>query len=108
MKRLPKAAYTLEFKLEALRRVRGGEPVRKVAREIGQERGYPRQYEHPELLGAMRKIAEVCLKHEVVLGHPHVTAKNHERVLKEGFRFLMSAPQRSFGVVGQAREMAGY
>ena len=35
MKRIPKAAYTLEFKLEALRRVRGGEPVRRVAREIG-------------------------------------------------------------------------
>lgn len=35
MKRIPNAAYTLEFKLEALRRVRGGEPVRKVAREIG-------------------------------------------------------------------------
>ena len=35
MKRIPKAAYTLEFKLEALRRVRGGEAVRGVAREIG-------------------------------------------------------------------------
>lgn len=35
MKRIPKVAYTLEFKLEALRRVRGGEAVRKVAREIG-------------------------------------------------------------------------
>jgi transposase len=35
MKRIPKAAYTLEFKLEALRRVRGGEAARKVAREIG-------------------------------------------------------------------------
>ena len=35
MKRMPKAAYTLEFKLEALRRVRGGEAVRRVAREIG-------------------------------------------------------------------------
>ena len=35
MKRIPKAAYTLEFKLEALRRVRGGEPVRRIAREIG-------------------------------------------------------------------------
>jgi len=35
MKRIPNAAYTLEFKLEALRRVRGGEAVRKVAREIG-------------------------------------------------------------------------
>jgi len=35
MKRIPKVAYTLEFKLEALRRVRGGEAVRKIAREIG-------------------------------------------------------------------------
>ena len=35
MKRIPKAAYTLEFKLEALRRLRGGEPLRRVAREIG-------------------------------------------------------------------------
>ena len=35
MNRIPKVAYTLEFKLEALRRVRGGEPVRKVGREIG-------------------------------------------------------------------------
>lgn len=35
MKRVPKVAYTLEFKFEALRRVRSGEAVRKVAREIG-------------------------------------------------------------------------
>lgn len=35
MKRVPKVAYTVEFKLEALRRVRSGEAVRKVAREIG-------------------------------------------------------------------------
>ena len=35
MNRVPRVVYTLEFKLEALRRVRGGEPIRKVAREIG-------------------------------------------------------------------------
>ncbi len=35
MKRIPKVAYTLEFKLEALRRVRSGEAVRRVGREIG-------------------------------------------------------------------------
>src|SRR5438270_13794328 len=35
MKRIPNAAYTLEFKLQAWRRVRGGEPVRRIAREIG-------------------------------------------------------------------------
>ena len=35
MKKVPKVAYTLEFKLEALRRVRGGEPVRRIGKEIG-------------------------------------------------------------------------
>jgi len=35
MKKIPRVAYTLEFKLEAMRRVRSGEAVRRVAREIG-------------------------------------------------------------------------
>lgn len=35
MKRVPRVAYTLEFKLEAVRRVRAGESMRRVAREIG-------------------------------------------------------------------------
>src|ERR1700680_3636980 len=35
MKRIPKVAYTLEFKLEALRRVRDGATVREGGRESG-------------------------------------------------------------------------
>ena len=35
MKRVPRVAYTLEFKLEAIRRVRAGESMRRVARELG-------------------------------------------------------------------------
>jgi len=35
VKKIPKVAYTLEFKLEVLKRVRGGEPIRAVARELG-------------------------------------------------------------------------
>jgi transposase len=35
MKKIPRVAYALEFKLEALRRVRSGEAVRQVDREIG-------------------------------------------------------------------------
>jgi transposase len=35
MRRVPKAEYTLEFKLEVLKRIRAGEPVRQIAREIG-------------------------------------------------------------------------
>jgi 4-hydroxy-2-oxoheptanedioate aldolase len=76
--------------------------------DLSQELGYARQYEHPEVLGAMAKIVETCKKHNVVVGNPHTNAKNVERLLGEGYRFLMSAPQRSYGVIGQAREMAGY
>lgn len=76
--------------------------------DLSQELGVPRQYEHPEVLDAMRQIVEACKKHNVVVGHPHVTAKNHRRLSEEGYRFLMSAPQRTYGVVGLARDMAGY
>ncbi len=76
--------------------------------DLSQELGYARQYDHPVVLDAMRKIVETCHKHNVVVGNPHVTAKNHRRLLEEGYRFLMSAPQRTYGVVGLAREMAGY
>ena len=76
--------------------------------DLSQALGRPRQYEHPEVLDAMRRIVETCHKHKVVVGNPHVTAKNHKRLLSEGYRFLMSAPQRTYGVVGLARDMAGY
>jgi 4-hydroxy-2-oxoheptanedioate aldolase len=76
--------------------------------DLSQELGHPRDYEHPVLLDAMRKIVETCHKHKVVVSHPHVTSKNHQRVLDEGYRLLMSAPSLSYGVVGAAREMAGY
>jgi 4-hydroxy-2-oxoheptanedioate aldolase len=76
--------------------------------DLSQALGYPRQYEHPEVLDAMRRIVEVCHKHNVPVGNPHTNAKNVERLLQEGYRFLMSAPTRSYGVVGQGRELAGY
>lgn len=76
--------------------------------DLSQALGYARQYEHPEVLGAMARIVATCHKHGVVVGNPHVGAKNVERLLDEGFRFLMSAPSRSYGVVGQGRELAGY
>jgi 4-hydroxy-2-oxoheptanedioate aldolase len=76
--------------------------------DLSQALGYPRQYEHPEVLNAMRQIAETCHKHKVVVGNPHVGAKNVDRLLAEGYRFLMSAPSRSYGVVGKTLELAGY
>jgi 4-hydroxy-2-oxoheptanedioate aldolase len=76
--------------------------------DLSQALGYARQYEHPEVLGAMTKIVETCHKHSVIVGNPHTGAKNVQRLLGEGYKFLMSAPSRSYGVVGQGRELAGY
>lgn len=76
--------------------------------DLSQALGYARQYEHPEVLDAMRQIVETCHRHKVVVGNPHTGAKNVERLLGEGYKFLMSAPSRSYGVVGQGRELAGY
>ena len=40
-------------------------------------------------------------------GHPHVEAGNCERILQEGYRFLMCAPTRSYGHLDKARAAAG-
>jgi len=74
--------------------------------DLSQELGVPRNYEHPEVVAAMNRIVATCKKHGVVVGHPHVSAKNHKRLIEEGYRMLMAAPQRSYGVVGLAREAA--
>jgi 4-hydroxy-2-oxoheptanedioate aldolase len=76
--------------------------------DLSQELGHPRQYEHPEVAGAMRRIVEICHRHKVVVGNPHTTAKNHDRLVGEGYRLLMPAPQRSYGAAGQARETSAY
>jgi 4-hydroxy-2-oxoheptanedioate aldolase len=76
--------------------------------DLSQELGLARQYDHPEVLAAMAQIVATCHQHGVKVGNPHVTAANYERLLKDGYSFLMSAPQRSYGVIGKAREMAGY
>lgn len=76
--------------------------------DLSQELGCPRDYDNPIVVDAMRRIVDTCKRHDVVVAHPHVSAKNHKRVLEEGYGLLLSAPMRSYGVVGMAREAAGY
>jgi transposase len=90
MKRIPRVAYTLEFKLEALRRVRGGEPVRRVAREIGipeqsirnwvkaqaegklgmAENGKPITPEQMEISRLRAEVARLKMEMEIVKNRP--------------------------------------
>ncbi len=75
--------------------------------DLSQELGYPRQYEHKVVLEAMAEIVRTCKEHNVVVGHPHVEVANAERVIGEGYRFLMCAPARSYAALDKARQVAG-
>src|SRR3954454_7977599 len=61
-----------------LREVKGIGAILIGEGDLGQELGYPRQYEHPELLKHMAHGVETCRKHDVICGHPHVEAGNCE------------------------------
>ena len=75
--------------------------------DLSQELGYPRQYEHKVVLEAMAEIVRTCKEHNVVVGHPHVEVANAERVISEGYRFLMCALARSYAALDKARGLAG-
>jgi 4-hydroxy-2-oxoheptanedioate aldolase len=64
--------------------------------DLSQNLGYPRQYDHPAVVEAMSTIRRICNEHHVVFGHPHVDAGNAQRVVEEGYRFLVAAPSRTF------------
>ncbi|HEX3506307.1 MAG TPA: aldolase/citrate lyase family protein [Xanthobacteraceae bacterium] len=75
--------------------------------DLSQELGYPRQYEHKVVLEWMKRIVDTCKKHNVVVGHPHVEVHNAERVVSEGYRFLMCAPVQSTGHLDKTRQVVG-
>jgi 4-hydroxy-2-oxoheptanedioate aldolase len=64
--------------------------------DLSQNLGYPRQYEHPAVVEAMRTILRTCQEHGVACGHPHVDPQNVGRLVEGGYRFLMAAPTRSY------------
>lgn len=75
--------------------------------DLSQDLGYPRQYDHPAVVEAMQSVVETCKRFNVVCGHPHVDSANVERVLEQGYRWLMPAPTRSFGALDLGRKLSG-
>jgi 4-hydroxy-2-oxoheptanedioate aldolase len=75
--------------------------------DLSQELGYPRQYDHPVVRDAMGQIVATCKKHKVAVGHPHVDAGNVERVLAEGYTFLMAAPVRTTAALDKGLALSG-
>ena len=60
--------------------------------DLSQELGVPRQLEHPTVMEHKDRVLEVCAAHDIAVGHPHVTEKNVEEVLDQGYRLLLTAP----------------
>lgn len=75
--------------------------------DLSQELGYPRQYEHPAVLDAIAHVVSTCRKHNAVVGHPHASVHSVERLLGEGFRFLMAAPAQTYAALDKGRQIAG-
>ncbi|MFC4309281.1 HpcH/HpaI aldolase/citrate lyase family protein [Steroidobacter flavus] len=73
--------------------------------DLSQELGVPRQYEHPIVKEAMDQIVATCKKHGMRVGHPHVTSKNVESVVAQGYSFLMSSPVKTYGAIEKARQL---
>ena len=75
--------------------------------DLSQELGCPRQYDHPSVVEAMAEVVKTCKEHNVPVGHPHVSAGNVERILGQGYRFLMAAPVRTTAGLDKGRELTG-
>ena len=75
--------------------------------DLSQNLGHPRQYDHPAVVEAMSAIRRICQEKNVPCGHPHVEAHNMDTVLSEGYRFLMTAPVRSYAVLDSCRARLG-
>lgn len=73
--------------------------------DLSQELGVPRQNEHKLVLDAMAEIRAICAEFDMPVGHPSVLANNAERVLSEGYRWLMCPAPRSFATLETLRAM---
>lgn len=75
--------------------------------DLSQNLGHPRQYDHPAVVEAMTAIRRICTEHGVPCGHPHVDANNAQKVVDEGYRFLMAAPTRALTGLDACRKVTG-
>ena len=75
--------------------------------DLSQEMGHPREYDHPDVAAAINTILRICKEHNIPCGHPPPNANNMERLVEEGYKFLMPSAGRSFAVLNQMRSLAG-
>ena len=75
--------------------------------DLSQELGAPRKYDTPVFLEHKARILRACKEHNVVAGFPHAGTGNMEKVLAEGYRFIMAAPARDYSGLDKGRQLSG-
>ncbi len=100
-------ARAIENLPKILEQVRGIGVVLIGEGDLSQDLGHPREYDHPVVAEAINRILKICQEHDVPCGHPHPDARNIERLIASGYRFLMPSAPRSFSVLEQGRKLAG-
>jgi 4-hydroxy-2-oxoheptanedioate aldolase len=75
--------------------------------DLSQELGYPRQYDHPEVLAAVDEILSACKARGVACGNAHVDSNNVAALIERGFRWLMTPPAYSFSLLHEGRKLDG-
>jgi 4-hydroxy-2-oxoheptanedioate aldolase len=75
--------------------------------DLSQNLGFPRQYNHPTVAGAINEILDICKQHNVACGHPHVDEKNVKDVIGQGFKWLMPKPERTNAALALGRKLSG-
>ncbi|WP_146591019.1 HpcH/HpaI aldolase family protein [Puniceibacterium confluentis] len=73
--------------------------------DLSQQLGFPRQYEHPVVAEAKRKILAAAKRAGVRIAHPHVTGANVAEVIAEGYDILFTSPSRSYATLEKARSL---
>ncbi len=75
--------------------------------DLSQNLGHPRDYDHPVVVEAMAEIRAICKDHNVPVGHPHVSIENVDKVVEDGYRYMMVGAERSYRGLNRALELDG-
>ena len=73
--------------------------------DLSQNLGFPRQYEHPEMVKAKAEILAKAKAAGVRVAHPHVTGANVAEVIEQGFDILFTQPARTYATLEKANAL---
>ena len=74
--------------------------------DLSQELGFPRQYDHPEVLAGVQEILDVCKAHNIPNGWFHTTLDNVEQKVADGYRLFIAGSSRSYAVLHKGRAVS--